>query len=224
MVMMLVSFLFQQRKFGLQSVLLLHGLQHLLAGEIFPGSGDDRGSLVVGAQQGNHILQLLFAHAGSAGKHDAAGMLDLVVEELTEVLHIHLALVGVCHGGEAVENGLFHLQALDGTDHVRQLAHAGGLDEDPVGMILLQHLAQSLAEVAHQAAADAAGVHLGDFDAGVLEETAVDTDLTKLVFDEHQLFALVGLFDELFDQRGLACAQKAGKNVDLGHVFASFLY
>ena len=174
-------------------------------------------------QQSHHILQLLFAHTGGTGQNDAAGMTDLIVEEFTEVLHIHLALVGIGHGGEAVEDGLLHLQTLHGADDVGQLAHTRGLDEDAVGMILFQHLTQCLAEIAHQTAADAAGVHFGDFNAGILQKTAVNADLTELILDEHQLFALIGFFNELFDQRGLASAQKAGKNVNFGHVFASFI-
>ena len=76
---------------------------------------------------------------------------------------------------------------------------------------------QSLLEVAHQAAADAAGVHLGDLDAGLLEKAAVDADLTEFVFDEHQLFAAVGLGDELADQSGFTGSQKAGEDIDFGH-------
>ena len=175
------------------------------------------------AQQGHNILQLLFGHAGGTGQDDTAGVFDLIVEELTEVLHIHFALVGVGHRGKAVEDGVLHLQALNGTDDVGQFAHAGGLDQNAVGMVLLQHLTQGLAEIAHQAAADAAGVHLGDLDAGILQETAVNADLAELILDEHQLFALIGLLNELFNQRSLTCAQKTGKNIDLGHVFASFM-
>ena len=222
-VMMLVRFLLQPGQFGLQRVLFLHGLQHLGSGQILPGGGDDGGGLVVAAQQGHNILQLLFGHSGGAGQDDAAGVFDLVVEELTEVLHIHLALVGVGHGGEAVEDGLLHFQPLNGADNVGQLAHTGGLDQDAVGVVLLQHLTQGFAEIAHQTAADTAGVHLGDLDAGILQKAAVNADLTELVLDEHQLFALIGFLNELLDQRGLTGAQKAGKNVDLGHTFASFM-
>ena len=224
MMVMFVGFLLQLGQFGLQSVLLFHGHQHLGAGQFLPGGGDDGGGLVVLAQQSHGILQFLFAHAGGAGQHDAAGVGDLVVEELTEVLHIHLALARVGHGGKAVEDGLFHLQTLHGADDVGQFAHTGGLDEDAVGMVLLQHLTQCLSKVAHQTAADAAGVHLGDLDAGILQKAAVDADLAELVFDEHQFFALIGFLNEFFDQRGLTRAEKTGKDIDLGHVFASFMF
>ena len=78
-------------------------------------------------------------------------------------------------------------------------------------------LAQGLVKVTHQRAADAAGGHLADLHAGILQETAVDADLAKLVFNEHQLLALIGLAEHLLDERGLTGAQKARYNVDFCH-------
>ena len=52
-------------------------------------------------------------------------------------------------------------------------------------MVLLNNLSQRLAEVTHQTAADAAGVHFGNVDARILQETAVNADLTELVLDQH---------------------------------------
>ena len=66
-------------------------------------------------------------------------------------------------------------------------------------------------------AADAAGVQLIDLDAGLLQEAAVDADLTELVLDQNDLLAGKGLLDEFFDQSGLAGAQEAGKNINFGH-------
>jgi hypothetical protein len=115
--------------------------------------------------------------------------------------------------------------ALDSAGHVGQLADAGRLDDDAVGVVLLHHLLQSGAEIAHQRAADAAGVQLIDLDAGLLQKAAVDADLAELVLDEHDLLACKGLFDELLDKGGLTGAKEAGENIDLGHIRnASFFY
>ena len=84
-------------------------------------------------------------------------------------------------------------------------------------MVLLHHLLQGGAEITHQRAADAAGVQLIDLDAGLLQEAAVDADLTELVLDQNDLLAGKGLLDEFFDQSGLAGAQEAGKNINFGH-------
>ena len=168
------------------------------------------------AQQRDGGLQLGLVHAVGVAEDDSAGVLDLVVEELAEVLHIDLGLFCVYDGGKAVEHHVAG-DLLHSLNDVGELAHAGGLDQDAVGMILLQHLAQGGGKVAHQRAADAAGVHLGDVDAGLFEKAAVDADLTELVFDQHQLFALIGFGNELFDQRRLAGAKESGENVNLGH-------
>ena len=224
MVMMVVVLHLMHQLLG-QRVTAGHGGDDLLAGELIPGGGEDGGLLVLLAQQLDGAVQLLLVAALGAGEDDGAGVLHLVVEELTEVLHIDLGLGGIDHGDEAVQLQLhLVLDALHGGDDVGELANAGGLDDDAVRGVIGQHLLQSGAEVAHQRAADAAGVHLGDFHAGVLQETAVDADLAELVLDENQLLALIGLIQQFLDEGGLAGAQKAGDNIDLGHgISKSFL-
>ena len=203
---------------SLEVVLGGHGLQDLLAGQGVPGGGDDGSGGVLLAQHGHSGGDLLLGGVLGAAQDDAACVADLVVVELTEVLHIHLDLVHIGHGDKAVQ---LHIQVLGhafhGAGHVAQLANAGGLDDDAVGVVLLHHLLQSGAEIAHQRAADAAGVQLIDLDAGLLQKAAVDADLAELVLDEHDLLACKGLFDELLDKGGLTGAKEAGENIDLGH-------
>ena len=207
----------QTSQFILQGILVLHGLQDGLAVQVVPGGGDDGGVGVVLTEELHGIQQLLLAHAVSTAENDGSSMLHLVVEELTKVLHVDLALCGIGHGDKGVQLDVGVVQALNSTDDIGQLAHARGLDEDTVGLILHQDLLQGLAEVTHQAAADTTGVHLGDLHAGILQEAAVDADLAELVLDQHQLFALVGLLDELLDESGLTGSQEAGKNINFGH-------
>ena len=109
------------------------------------------------------------------------------------------------------------LDALDRGGDVGELAHARGFDEDAVGGEVGHHLLEGLGEVAHQRAADAAGVHLGDLHARVLQEAAVDGDLAELVLDEDELLALIALRDQLADEGGLSGAEKAGEDVYSGH-------
>ena len=198
---------------------LLHRGEDGLAVQLVPGGGEDGGVLVVLAQERHGGGELLRADLLRAGEDDRAGGLDLVVIELSEVLHIDLHLRRVSHGDEAAELhvGLVLHGVLHGEDHVRELAHAGRLDEDAVGVELLFHVLERLAEVAHQRAADAPGGHLADLYAGLLQEAAVDADLAELVFDQHQLLALIGLLEQLLDERRLARAQKAGNNVNFCH-------
>ena len=195
-----------------------HGGEDDVAGQLIPRSGDDGGVGVVLLQQGDDLVQLVLGHVLGAGEDDGAGGLDLVIEELAEVLHIHLALLGVDNGhGAAQLHGGGLVGVAHGAADVAQLAHAGGLDDDAVGVILLHHVVQRLVEVAHQRAADAAGVHLVDLDAGILQEAAVNADLAELIFDEHQLLTLEGLLQQLLDEGGLARTEETGNNVDSRH-------
>ena len=203
---------------SLEVVLGGHGLQDLLAGQGVPGGGDDGSGGVLLTQHGHSGGDLFLGGVLGAAQDDAACVADLVVVELTEVLHIHLDLVDVGHGNEAAQLNIQMLgHALDSAGHVGQLADAGGLDNDAVGVVLLHHLLQSGAEIAHQRAADAAGVQLIDLDAGLLQKAAVDADLAELVLDEHDLLACKGLFDELLDKGGLTGAKEAGENINFGH-------
>ena len=199
-----------------------------LAVQLVPRSRQDGGVGVLLAQHRGGGLKLLLRELLRAGEDDRAGGLDLVVVELTEVLHIDLDLAGVGHGDIAVELELAQALvdgALDGDDDIRELADAARLNEDAVGVELRHDLLERLVEVTDEGAADAARGHLGDLDAGLLEKAAVDVDLAEFVLDQHELFAAVGFRDQLFDERGLACAQKAGENIDFRHKkYASFFF
>ena len=214
----LVRFRFKLLQLRVQRVAVLHRLEDLRAGERVPRRRDDRRRFVVRAQQRDTVVELLLRKPRRAAQDDRVRVLDLVVVEFAEVLHIHLALVRVGDRREAVQHDVLHVQVLHGADHVAELADAGRLDQDAVRVELRKHLLQRLAEVADEAAADAAGIHLGDLNAGVLQKAAVDRDLAELVLDQDELFAPKRLRDQLLDQRRLAGAEKAGKNVDFCHM------
>ena len=203
---------------------LLHGGQNGLAVDLIPRGGDDGGGGVLLPQHGCGGLQLLLTQLLGTAEDDGAGGLDLVIIELAEVLHVDLHLAGIGHGDKAVQLHVRHVLhgVLHRHDHVGELAYAGGLDEDAVGLELLVHFLQRLVEVAHQRAADAAGGHLADLHAAVLQKAAVNGDLAELVFNQHQLFALIGLGQQLLDERGLACAKESGDNVDFCHSIPFF--
>ena len=116
----------------------------------------------------NGIFQLVMIHTVCAGQNNGGCGFDLVVVELTKVLHIHLDFAGIGNGcsitqGYIVTGHLFHR-----TDDIGKLAHTGGLDQNPIGMVGINYLLQRLAKITHQTAANAAGIHLGNMDAGIL--------------------------------------------------------
>ena len=217
MVMMVFMLLLQLCQLSSQCCLALHCAQQLLASQVAPGGGDDGSLGIVLPQQRHGCIQLGLGDGISTGQDDGGSGLDLVIIELAEVLHIDLDLARVGNGDGIAQGDFLIGDLVHCADNIRQLAHTGGLDEDAVRVILLDDLSQGLAEVAHQRAADAAGVHLGDVDAGVLQEAAVNADLAEFVLNEDQLLALVGLGDHFLDQGSLAGAQEAGVDIDFCH-------
>ena len=217
MMMVLFMSLLELCQLRSQGGLAVHGTEQLLTGQCIPGGGNDGGTGIVLSQQFHSGIQLGLGNGIRPGENNGRSGLHLVVVELAKVLHIDLHLARV-HDGHGIAQG--HLGTGDfvhGTDHIGQLAHTGRLNEDPVGLILVNHLLQSLAEITHQGAADAAGVHFRDVDARVLQKAAVDADLAELILDQNQLLALVAFSDHFLDQGSLAGTQEAGININLCH-------
>ena len=221
-VMVMVCGLLQEgSEFIVNGILLGHGIGDLLAGQRIPVGRDDGRLGILLTQALDDFIELVLAHTLGMGEDQAGGIGDLVVEEFTEILLVHLALLGIDNGREAVKLHILHAKILHGTDDIRELADTGRLDQDAVGMVLLQYLLQRLAEVTDERAADAAGVHLRHFNAGILQKAAVNADLAEFIFNEHQLLVLVSLCDQLLDERRLTGTEKSGKNGNLCHTNTS---
>ena len=216
-VMMVMVLMLQFLHVRSQRIPTGHCLQNLCTGELGPGSGHQSSFAVVLADQCHSGIQLSLGNGIGTGQDDGRSSLDLVVVELTEVLHIHLDLAGIGNRHSMTQHHILGDHLFHRSHNIAELAHTGGLDDDAVGVIFLDHLLQGLAEIAYQAAANAAGIHFCNVDAGILQEAAVDADFTELIFDQHQLLALISLLDHLLDQRGLASAEETGINVNFGH-------
>ena len=217
MMVMMVRFLLQLLQLLCQGSIAFHSLQQLISGQLLPRCGYDGSLRIALTEQGDRPIQLLPVDAVRTGKDNSLGGFHLVIIKLAKITHIDLDLGGIYHRHRVSQCHLFTGKLLHCAHHIRQLAHTGRLDQDPVRGILLQHLLQCLTEIANQTAANTAGVHLRDLDACLLQKTAVNADLTKLIFDQHQLLTLVAFLDQFFDQRSFTCTQKAGINIDLCH-------
>ena len=220
LVLLLLGQLLQSSRQGIPA---FHGRQQLLAVQFVPRGRHNGGGGVLLPQQGHTGIQLFLAHPGRTAQNNGAGMLHLVIEELTEVSHIHLGLGGIHHSGKSVQHHIVHFQVLHRPDDIAEFAYTRGFNEDTVGVIGIHHLPQCLAEIAHQTAADAAAVHLGNVDARLLQKAAVNADLAKLIFNEDKLFAGISLSDQLLDERRFARAQKSGENINFCHKSIFFL-
>ena len=217
MMVMVFMLLLKLCQFGGQRGLAFHCLQQLCAGQFSPRGGDDGSFSIVLPQQFHGGIQLFLRDGICTGQDDGGGGFDLVVVELTEVLAVDPYLAGIHNSNGIAQGHVVTGDLVDGTDDIRQLANTGRLDEDSVGMVLFDNLLQSLAKVTHQRAADTAGVHLSDVDACILQETTVNTDLTKLILDQNQLLACIGLLDHFLNECGFACTQETTVNINFRH-------
>ena len=68
-------------------------------------------------------------------------MLDLIVKELSKVLHIHFAFFRIYYSNEVVhyDPGIL-CHPLYGFDHVRELSYSGRLNDDTIRCIFLYNL------------------------------------------------------------------------------------
>ena len=197
------------------SCLAFHCMNQLVAIQFAPGSCNNGSVGVMFAKLLHSLVQLSLRNGIGTGQNDGIGRFHLVVVELAKILHIDLYLTGIHNRNGITQFHALHL--LDSSDHIGQLAHTGGFNDNTVGSVLMDDLLQSLTEVTHQTAADAAGVHLGNVDTGLLEEAAVNADFAKFILNENKLLALVAFRDHFLDQRSLTCAQKTRINIDGCH-------
>ena len=195
---------FQPCQLSRQGHFPIHRLQELGAGELLPGGCDDGSYFIVLPEQLHSRIQLGLRNGIGTGQNDGRCRFDLVIVEFSEILHIYLDFARICHSHGISQCHIFPGDLIDSANHVRELANTGGFNEDPIRRVLLDHLGQRLAEITHQGAANAAGVHLGNVDPGILQKAAVNADLPELVFDQNQFLALIGLTDHFLDERGFS--------------------
>ena len=201
---------------------MLHSGKNFLTVKAIPGSCNYNGTLVVLAKKLNTLGGLLLACGLCMRKHDSRCVSDLIVIKLTEVLHIHLALLNVGNGCKAVKDRTVLLCTLSSADNIRKLTNARGLDNNSVGVVFLKHLNKSLGKITYKRATDTARVHLGDLNARVGKEATVNTDLAKLILDENYLLACICFLYQLLNQCGFARTEEAGKYINFCHFLCSF--
>ena len=214
---MVVGQFFQVR---LHAGLALHRLRELRTCQLLPGGRDNGCAVVSLAEQFDGLIQLLLRNSVGPGHDNGRGGFHLVIIELTEVLGVYLYFSGIHHRNGITQSDLFIGNLIDSADHIGQLAHTGGLNDDPFRGVLGDHLIQRLSEITHQTAANTAGVHFRDINAGILQKAAVNADLSKFVFNQHQLLTAVMLLDHLFDQGCFARSEKTGVNIDFCHGYS----
>ena len=152
------------------------------------------------------LIELLLLDVRCSRENDGACVLDLVLVELGEVLEVNLALACVDNSYCSADLSVFNL--LDSCNYIGELADTRRLDDDAVGVESADDVLKCRSEVAYERAADASGVHLRDLDSGLLQESAVDADLSELILDENDLLIVVSVSYEFLDESCLSGSQK----------------
>ena len=209
----------QSCQFFLNGIATLHGGKQLLSVQLSPRCGHDNSRSVMLLEECYCFFNFLFGCIVGVRQNDAPCIFDLIVEEFSEISHIHLALVDIRNGGKSVQHRTVRGGVLNCADNVRKLSNSGRLDENTVGMILVQHLFERLSEISNQGATNAPAIHFGHFYSCVLHKSAIDADFAEFVLNQHQFFACVCFLQKFFDQRSLPCSQKSRENINLRHVF-----
>ena len=207
-VMMLVLF-FKLCHCSIESILVLHSLKNILSVKLIPRCRNYNSLGVMLSDKLHCGINLLVLCVIGVRKNDAGCIGDLIVVELTEVLHIHLALVSIGNGSKAIELGILSLYRLNRLNNVGELSYSAGLNNHSIGMELLEHLRESLREISNERAADTTRVHLGDLDTRVLKKATVNTDLAKLILNKNDLLSTIRFLNKLLYKRSLSRAEKA---------------
>ncbi len=215
MLMMLVCLMCEMRKLVRKRGFLLHGGEDLRTSKCVPIGRNKNSIGIMLAEKLDACGNFVFRHSRRMAEDNASGMLHLIVEKLAEILHVHTALFRVYNGDRGIQLHFVRSDRLNRTDDVAQLANTRRLDQNALGRVFFNDLRKRTAEIADKAATDTTGVHLGRLDARLSKKCAVHADLAKFVLDQNDLFFIICLGDQLFDQCRLACAEKSGKNIDL---------
>ena len=207
-VVMLVLFL-ERLYCILKSIALFHGGKYILTRKHIPRRYYYCSIGIVLTKKSNRFLYLMLLCALRMREDNGRRVGNLVVIELAEVLHIHLALINVSNRGKSVKHSVVRINILHRTDNVRKLTYSRGLNNNSVGRIFNEHLLKSLRKIADERTANATGIHLGYFNSRISEEPAVNSYLTEFVFDKHNLLSGVRFLYKLLYKSGFSGAEKA---------------
>ena len=221
MVMMLV--LHKALKLLLDRRTSFHSGKQLLPVKSSNRSGYHNRATVMLLNQSKCLGKLLFGGLIGVAENNTSRVFYLIVEELTEILHIHFALINVNNNGKAVELNILCARGSNRTDNVAELSYARRLDKHSVGSILRNHLFKRFAEISNERATDTTGIHFGYIDSRILQESAIYAYLAEFVLNENYLLTRIRFVDKLVYKSRLSRSEKARYYIDFCHIYTSYL-
>ena len=190
--------------------------QYLLTADFLPRSCYYWSLLIVLADNLHSFCQLLLSYILTAAKHYTICMGNLVNKELTIVTGIHLAFLGMNYRNTAIHNHIIAKNSGYSLLHIRQLAYARWLNNNPLWMIGIHNLLQGLLKIPYQRTADTARVQFLDFYPSFLHKAAVNGNFTKFIFNQRD-FILEAILYQLLNQSSFTSSQKAGEYINFCH-------
>ena len=187
---------------------------------LLPRGSNKNGIGILLSYESNAVGELTLSGLSGVGKDDGGCVLNLVIIELAKVLHIHFALVDIDNNGVGAKLCIGAVNTLYSLDDIGELSDTRWLNDDAVGMEFVKHTAKCGGKITDKRAADTARIHLGNLDARIAEEAAVNTDFAKLIFDKDELFTRISLGNKLLYKSGLSRTEKSRKDINFSHIIA----
>ena len=110
----------------LQRAALRHGCQNLFSRQLVPGRCDDGRLRVALSQKLHTFLHFILRNLLRTAQNDGSRVFNLIIIELPEVLHIHLAFRYIGNRDTAANLDSFHLRSdsLYRLHYIRKFSHA----------------------------------------------------------------------------------------------------
>ena len=126
-----------------QRIRTLYGLQNCFSLQFIQRRCNYDSLVIMVAHQLHALMQLFRTHLIRPGQQDGSRIFNLIDKKLPEIFDVHLRFCGVYHSHRAV---YLHIQVsrhiLHCLQHVRQLSHAGRLNQNTLRRICFNDLLQ----------------------------------------------------------------------------------
>ena len=149
-IVVMMCLLLEPFNFRLKSIRSFNSIKQLCAGKFIPIGSNYNGVRIVLLYKRDTLIDLFLIYKLCMAENDASGILNLIIKELTEILHMHFALFCVDNGCKTAEYRPVCICAFDCLYNVRKLSNTGRLNENSVRRKLIDNFGKSCREVTHK--------------------------------------------------------------------------
>ena len=202
---------------------MLDCIQDNCSWDIIPWSCYDTCLSIMLLDHINSCNKLILCSWLSTAKNYSSTSLDLIQEELTKVLYVHLSFSNINNCCCTVKLYIYLLcSLLNSLNNIRELSNSWWLDDNSVRCVVFNNLLKCFTKITNKRTADTSGVHLIYLYSCILKESSIDSYLTELVLDKYEFLALKSFLNKLLDKSRLSGSKKSWYDINLSHF--SFLH